>query len=163
MTDRDLSDTPRTDAMCKAGYAGYDGALADFARQLECEADHLRAQLRMCVENGKAADKANRAEIARLVGELAEARRLIDECAPYLKVGETPAERIKREFLDCQAVTSLLAEARRIIERHDLRNEEDAPAQLKMQQELAEARAELEVWSRRYADLEVLYLAAMKS
>ena len=28
---------------------------------------------------------------------------------------------------------------------------------------LAEARRELEVWSRRYADLEVLYLAALKS
>lgn len=29
----------------------------------------------MCAENGREADKANRAEIARLVGELAEARR----------------------------------------------------------------------------------------
>lgn len=45
MTDRDLSDTPRTDAMCKAGYAGYDGALADFARQLERELAEARAEL----------------------------------------------------------------------------------------------------------------------
>ena len=32
-----------------------------------------------------------------------------------------------------------------------------------LERELAEARRELEVWSRRYADLEVLYLAATKS
>ena len=32
-----------------------------------------------------------------------------------------------------------------------------------LERELAEARRELEVWSLRYAGLEVLYLAAMKS
>ena len=32
-----------------------------------------------------------------------------------------------------------------------------------LERELQEAQKELEVWSRRYADLEVLYLAATKS
>lgn len=42
-----------------------------------------------------------------------EAREeLLKECAPYLKEGETPAQRIKREFDDAQALLGLLAKAR---------------------------------------------------
>ncbi|WP_341674995.1 hypothetical protein [Niveibacterium sp. SC-1] len=39
-----------------------------------------------------------------------------EECMPYLKAGETPAQRIQREIDDNAAVTGLLANERRTVE-----------------------------------------------
>lgn len=41
--------------------------------------------------------------------EIARLRALVDACAPYLKDGETPAERIERERADNSALLSVMA------------------------------------------------------
>ena len=79
----------------------------------------------------------------QLERELAEARRTINEITgPLVLCGEA-------EVRDVQGFREKIIAMRE--------------AMIGYRQELAEARRELEVWSRRYADLEVLYLAALKS
>jgi hypothetical protein len=56
--------------------------------------------------------KASSKNVARVCGVASRQRDLIDACAPYLKDGETPRERMDRDFKDSQALTELLAEAR---------------------------------------------------
>ena len=47
-------------------------------------------------------------------------RALVEECAPYLKDGETPIQRIERDFKDSQALLAMLAKDR--AERDRLRD-----------------------------------------
>tara|TARA_Y100000401_G_scaffold19361_1_gene12999 strand:- start:1190 stop:1885 length:696 start_codon:yes stop_codon:yes gene_type:complete len=56
------------------------------------------------------------AALALVTRERDEARAQVDACAEYLKPGETPAERIKREHDDCCALMAMLAKDR---ERRD--------------------------------------------
>ena len=74
---------------------------------------------------GKIADRMERAAdrlstlsaaLALVTRERDEARAQVDACAEYLKPGETPAERIKREHDDCCALMAMLAKDR---ERRD--------------------------------------------
>jgi hypothetical protein len=44
--------------------------------------------------------------------QLNVAQAKLDECTPYLKDGETPRERMDRDFADTQALTELLAQER---------------------------------------------------
>ena len=81
--------------------------------------------------------------IAQLELELAEARRTINEITgPLVLCGEA-------EVRDVQGFREKIIAMRE--------------AMIGYRQELAEAQRKLEVWSLRYAGLEVLYLAAMKS
>ena len=52
------------------------------------------------------------AALALVTRERDEARAQVDACAEYLKPGETPAERIKREHDDCCALMAMLAKDR---------------------------------------------------
>ena len=70
---------------------------------------------------GKIADRMERAAdrlstlsaaLALVTRERDEARAQVDACAEYLKPGETPAERIKREHDDCCALMAMLAKDR---------------------------------------------------
>ena len=98
-----MSDTPRTDEAYReinrklqgqwCSHSPTEQTAWDIARQLERELAEAKRNVYLSDQQEKA-------------------QRLIDECAPYLKEGETPAERIKRDFLDCQAVTALLAKER---------------------------------------------------
>lgn len=56
---------------------------------------------------------ALRAERDKLAGLVDSWRPLLDACAPYLKDGETPAERIERERKDLTATVGMLANERR--------------------------------------------------
>lgn len=56
--------------------------------------------------------KASSKNVARVCGVANRQRDLIDACAPFLKDGETPRERMDRDFADSQALMSLLADAR---------------------------------------------------
>lgn len=56
------------------------------------------------------------AALALVTRERDEARAQVDACAEYLKPGETPAERIKREHDDCCSLMEMLAKDR---ERRD--------------------------------------------
>ena len=54
---------------------------------------------------------AAREEAKTLLAKLLHAEALLVGCSAYLKDGETPAERIKREIADCAAITRLYAAA----------------------------------------------------
>ena len=56
-------------------------------------------------------------------------------------------------------------DARIVLSRHNRPDAQVVSADFarQLERELAEAQRKLEVWSLRYAGLEVLYLAAMKS
>ena len=51
--------------------------------------------------------------------ELADLRAMIDDCAPYLKDGETPRQRMDRDHQDVLSLMQMLAKDR--AERDDLR------------------------------------------
>lgn len=63
----------------------------------------------------------------------AELRALVDACAPYLKAGETPAERIERDRKDCDALMTVLATRTKECEalRAQLAASESACAQMR--------------------------------
>jgi predicted RNase H-like nuclease (RuvC/YqgF family) len=56
-------------------------------------------------------------QVAEAQKEIDALRAEVEACAPYLKEGETPAERIKREIDDNAAVLSLLTKSRAEVER----------------------------------------------
>lgn len=56
--------------------------------------------------------KAARAILDLFAPILAEKERLIAECEPYLKEGETPRERFDRDFKEIQGLAELLAKSR---------------------------------------------------
>ncbi len=56
---------------------------------------------------------ANPAAVLDLISEMERLRGAIDEIRPYLKDGETPAQRIERERRDTDAVLTLLAREKR--------------------------------------------------
>ena len=58
-------------------------------------------------------DKTLAQIVAVQADELAALRALLEACAPYLKEGETPAERIERERKDLTATVGMLAAERR--------------------------------------------------
>ena len=55
--------------------------------------------------------------------QLDDMRRKLDACTPYLKDGETPAERIQREVNDNAAVLDLLAKEKEALARLRVENE----------------------------------------
>ena len=56
-------------------------------------------------------------EIEQLKDEIEQLRKRIDDCAPFLKEDETPAQRIERERADTEAVLKLLISEKREVER----------------------------------------------
>lgn len=50
-------------------------------------------------------------------GDVRNLRQMLAECEPYLKEGETPAQRIQRERRDTEAVLNLLIREKRKSER----------------------------------------------
>lgn len=81
--------------------------------------------------------------------QLDDMRRKLDACTPYLKDGETPAERIQREVNDNAAVLDLLAKEKEALAR--LRKENAA---------LNEQIGSLQSMAHRLAlDLECLLLS----
>ena len=52
-------------------------------------------------------------DFAEVAAELRRLQGLVDDCAIYLKEGETPAERIAREHRDTTALMELLAREKR--------------------------------------------------
>ncbi len=97
--ERDLAEARRRRDEWRAKAEGYD----DVCRALrEKIGDPPPAQLSRFLWAGVAAMERRRAEAAER--ERDEARALIAACEPWLKDGETPAERIAREFRDCQAM-----------------------------------------------------------
>ncbi len=53
---------------------------------------------------------SERAANERLTAEIARLRSIVEDCVPYLKDGELPADRIRRDIRDNDALLSLLAE-----------------------------------------------------
>lgn len=88
----------------------------------ESERDEARAALQVAKDGWRDAEAAAatlKAERDELLREKERLGALVEACAEYLKEGETPRERMDRDFKDTQALTELLAEARRDRDIHN--------------------------------------------
>jgi len=65
-----------------------------------------------------------RAVLALFAPILAEKEREATDCAPYLKEGETPRERMDRDFKDSQALLAMLADERKKREATEIKLQE---------------------------------------
>jgi hypothetical protein len=86
-------------------------------RWREIAYEELETTLNLMAIGGAGEDENFYDFATRVFKERDALRAEVEACGPYLKEGETPAERIQREIDDNAAVLSLLAKSRAEVER----------------------------------------------
>ena len=94
---------------CRSGYQALSDRISELEQQLAEYEDRIH-ELRDELDQ-------EQTHIADLEAEVKRLKRLVDDCRPYLKRHETPAQCIQRNRDDAARALKMLAEEKRILER----------------------------------------------